>query len=79
MKPKFTVSRVTNDRFSLVTDVLMSDGSYQSDAFMGLSGNVLKSREERGLIRVGGLMKLTLGPVSLAAVKSLQVGQSITL
>ncbi len=72
---KFNVKRIAPDRFSVVTNQLLSDGSYRADYCMRLDGNLLRSHEERGSIRVGGLLKLTLGPKSLATVQALAVGQ----
>jgi len=78
-RPTFTIARVSENRFAVTTDVVMSDGSLQIDSFMVLEDNVLKSHEERGLIRTGGLLKLTLGPYSLPLVHALKVGQSVIL
>lgn len=75
---KTTISRLSENRFSVVTDRPMTNG-VQSDFSMKLDGNLLRSHEERGSIRIGGLMKLTLGPISFAAVSSLSIGSSITL
>jgi len=70
-KPTFLVIRQADGRIGVTTNVLLADGSYWSDVDCALTGNVLKSVERPGHIRVGGLIKLTLGPVSLAKVQAL--------
>lgn len=79
MKTTWTISRVTDAQFSAVSsDIWMTDGSTRRDLDMRLDGNVLRSHEGGGY-RVGGLLRLTLGDVSLSAVRALAVGESVTL
>ena len=73
-----TITRESDDRFSLTTDVMLADGTLKSDDDMRLSNDVLQSHEERGHIRIGGLMRVTLGPKAYAAVTALKVGETVT-
>lgn len=75
----FKIARVTELDYSVRTDVLLCDGSYRADNRCRLTGNVLKSHEQRGDVRVGGLLKVTLGDKSFAAVAALKVGESVDL
>lgn len=75
---KLTITRTGNDTYRVDTDRLMSDGSYQADGCLKLHGNILRSFERPGCIRVGGLMNLTLGEKSLAVVQGLEIGESAT-
>lgn len=75
----WTITRTSDVAFAATSDLLLADGTFRADYHMGLVGNVLKSIERRGWIRVGGLLSLTLGPTSLAAVSALAVGESVTL
>jgi hypothetical protein len=79
MSTKWTIRRVSENLFSAVSNVLMSDGSYREDSEMSLVGNVLRSASRPGLIRVDGLLKLVLGLKSLAAVRALAIGDSVNL
>jgi hypothetical protein len=76
---KTTITKTGMGTFSVTTDTLMSDGTYDGDGFMRLDGNLLRSIERKGLIRIGGLKKITLGPKSLALVSSMIIGESITV
>ncbi len=51
----------------------------RADFCMALTGNVLRSREQRGSIRPGGLLTVTLGVVSLPRVLALTVGDEVSL
>lgn len=73
-----TITRTTATDYRVDTDVPMSDGSMRADGLMQLQGNVLRSANRRGFIRVGWAMAITLGPDSLASVSALNVGQSYT-
>lgn len=73
-----TITRTGVDTYRVDTDRLMSDGSYQADGCLKLYGNVLRSFEKPGHIRIGGLMSITLGPQSLARVQMLAIGESAT-
>jgi hypothetical protein len=75
---KLTITRTSIDTYRVDTDTLLSDGSYRADGCLKLHGNVLRSFERPGHIRIGGLMNLTLGPLSLARVSALAVGESVT-
>lgn len=79
MKPTWTITRTTETTFAATSDIPMSDGTFRRDAELALDGNVLRSVERRGYYRVGGLLRLTLGGASLAAITGLAVGQSIIL
>jgi len=72
------ITRTAAGNFAVETDTLMSDGSYKQDGCCRLQGNVLRSHEQRGFIRVGGLMRITLGPASLAMVQALDIHDSVT-
>ena len=65
------ITKLLENRYSVVTDT-------RSDFWMALTGNVLKSKEGKGLIRTGGLLKITLGPISLAKVSALKINESAT-
>lgn len=75
----WTITRTTDTDFAAVSNIFMSDGSHRADHLMGLSGNILKSVERPGYLRIGGLLTLTLGPKSFAAVTALAVGESVEL
>lgn len=74
-----TVTRTADDTFSVVTDIVMSDGSLRADYAMGLSDGALRSVMQPGCIRIGGLMTVKLGGRSLPKVQGLAVGESVTL
>ena len=71
------ITKTQENIFAVLTDVVMSDGSTRSDNWMRLDGSQLRSHEERGMIRVGGLMRVNLGPKSLPLVMALKIGESI--
>lgn len=71
------ITKATETRFEVVTATVLADGTLRSDSHMELVGNVLKSAERRGFIRTGGLLRVTPGPVSLAKIAALEVGQSV--
>ena len=75
----WTITRTGEASYAAVSNIAMSDGSYQCDGHMALTGNVLRSVEQRGYIRIGGLVRLTLGPASLAKVTALGINDSVTL
>lgn len=75
---KLTITRTSADTYRVDTDTLLSDGSYYADGYLKLHGNVLRSFERPGYIRVGGLMRLTLRPKPLATIQALAVGESVT-
>lgn len=79
MTRTFRVTRVSSDRYAVVSDIAMSDGSMLADHYMRLDGTMLRSVERRGHIRVGGLLKLNLVPASLALVTALGVGETVGL
>lgn len=71
-----TITRLSKTDYAVITDTLLSDGSYKQDRACRLSNDVLRSHEQRGHVRIGGLITIQLGPKSLAIVSSLAVGQS---
>jgi hypothetical protein len=75
-EPTITVTRTSEDRFSVRTSTLLSDGTYRQDGCMKLVGNALRSHEERGIIRVDGILRLRLGEKSLPVVQALKVGET---
>lgn len=56
-------------RFAVIT-------ATRSDYDMRLTGTTLSSHEERGSVRVGGLIRIVLGPKSFAIVTALKIGES---
>lgn len=74
-----TITKLNENLYSAVTDIFMSDGTMRADPEMGLRGNALVSRSRPGLYRVDGVLRFNLGPVSLAAIAALNVGDSVTL
>jgi hypothetical protein len=74
-----TISRINEKDFAVVTDKALSDGSLQSDFCMRFVGTVLRSHESPGHIRVGGTMRIILGPKSYARVLALAIGESVQL
>lgn len=73
------ITRESSTRYSVVTDTLLSDCTMRADHDMRLVGNILKSNEQSGTVRAGGLMNVTLGPKSFAAVSALGIGDSCKL
>jgi len=71
------ITKTQSNRYAVVTDIVMSDGSMRGDSCMRLDGAQLRSHEERGSIRAGGLMRVNLGPKSFPLVAALKVGESI--
>lgn len=69
------ITRINETDFSVVTDAVMSDGSLRSDTCCRLRGDVLRSHEQPGCIRFGGLLVVALG-AALAQVKALRVGET---
>lgn len=74
-----TITRLNAERFAVVTTTALSDGTLRADYAMRLEGTCLRSVEERGCIRVGGLMRVQLGPVTLPRVQALAIGESLTV
>lgn len=72
-----TITRRNETEFEVVTDTVLSDGSRKSDSNCQLNGNILKSYEQRGCIRTGGLLRVILGVKSFARVQSLAIGESV--
>ena len=70
-----TITRLTDSRYAVVTDTVLADGTLLSDDDMRLVGNRLESRESRGNLRAGGLLRVVLGPRSLAAVTALDIDE----
>lgn len=79
MTKTITISRLAENEFSAVTNVPMTDGSFQSDLCMKLVGSALRSHSDGTFIRIDCGMRVNLGPVSFAAVSALAIGQSVTL
>ncbi len=71
-----TITRLGENRYSVVTDTVLSDGSKRSDFGMVLQGATLRSVEQKGHIRIGGLLRIELGPKSLARVQALAIGEA---
>ena len=78
-KHTFTVTRMSPDRFAVTSDIFLSDGSYRADHNMALDGHLLRSVEQHGFIRIGGLLRLTLSDERLAQVQALAVGEKTVL
>jgi hypothetical protein len=76
---KATITRLSETYYKAVTDVLLSDGTFQCDHMMKLDGASLRSLEQPGDIRIAGLLKFNLGPVSLKAISDLKICESVTL
>jgi hypothetical protein len=75
-----TITRINALDYAVVTDTVLADGSFRADTCVRLiNGAVLKSFEQSGDIRTGGLLRIHLGPKSLAQVQSLAIGESVTL
>jgi len=69
-----TVSRVTDADYAVTT----STGN--SDSCMTLvDGNVLRPRVRQGYIHTTAPLRLVLGPLALARILALQVGETVTL
>lgn len=73
------ITRLGENLYSVMMDTVMSDGSMRADYALALDGNILKSIQEKGCIRIGGNMRVTLGPKSLPIVQALQIGESAEL
>ena len=71
------ITKTQENIFAVLTDVVMTDGTMRGDSCMRLEGSQLRSHEERGTIRVGGFMRVNLGPKSLPLVMALKIGESI--
>ena len=74
-----TITRISDTRYAVVTDTRLADGMYRADDAMALNGAVLRSVEQRGDVRIGGVLRVTLGPKALQAVTALRVGQAVML
>jgi len=72
-----TITRINATDFDVQTDTVLSDGSLLRDTCCRLAGNMLRSHEQRGDVRPGGLLRVTLGPQSYAAVTALAIGESV--
>lgn len=71
-----TITRIAQNRWSVVTDTVMSDGSLRADDSMALvDGNRLRSVEGGG-IRIGGLLVVQLNVQVLDALLALQLGDT---
>ncbi len=73
-----TIKRLDETTFAVITDTVLADMTRKADYGMKLVGNELRSHEQRGHIRTGGTIKVTLGPVSFARVNGLAVGETAT-
>ena len=71
-----TITRVDLDTFAVVTDTVLADGTLVIDTNMALVGDTLRSREQKGYLRTGGLLRLKLGAVTFDAVQRLRVGDT---
>jgi len=74
-----TICRVEAERYSVVTDVVLSNGAMEADYFMRLDSNMLVPIIQKGLIRVGRTIKIQLGPMSYAQVLALNIGDNVTI
>lgn len=73
MSKHTTITRTTATTYAIKL------GNGRTDGMMHLMGNVLRSKEQRGHIRTGGLLTITLGPVSYQLVTRLAVGETAVL
>lgn len=74
-----TIQRLTETDYAVITTVVLADGSFRADYCCALEGNVLKSQQRKGVIRVGGLMKVTiLNEDALSQIRALKVGETLT-
>lgn len=71
------IERLTEDRYAVVIE--NETEPTRSDYDMMLDGSELRSRESKGSVRVGGLMRVKLGAKSFAAVSALHIGNGVTL
>ena len=74
-----TITRHDGERYSVITDTVLSDGSQRMDTDMRLDGHELRSHEQHGYIRVAGLLRVTLGPKAYAIISTLPIGETVTL
>jgi len=72
-----TITRTTADSYAVVTGTMLSNGMVRSDDFMALSGAELYSIEQSGHIRIGGTLRIKLGPKSFAKVQALNIGETL--
>lgn len=73
-----TITRISDTDFSVTTDTALADGSLRSDSCCRIVDAELRSHEQRGYIRTGGLLRVTLGPKSLVILRALPIGESVT-
>ncbi len=77
MQHHVTITRHENGRYSVITDIVLSDGSVQADSDMCLVGALLRSREQKNVLRTGGLLSFTLGPKALDKIVTMDVNTSV--
>ncbi len=74
----FTVTRSTADRFSVTSNIPLSDGTMQADTAMCLQGQTLRVAVSKGDIRIRQFC-VKLGPIALAKVSALAIGETVQL
>jgi hypothetical protein len=75
---ELTIARINETDYSVLAPTVLADGSRRFDGCCRLNGGVLRSHEQRGDVRTGGLIRVSLGPSKLAIVQALAIGQSVT-
>ncbi len=73
------IKKLDNHFYSVITDTLLSDGTYKQDHLMILNGQRLESFEDGKSIRVGGLIQVILGAKAFRAITGLKVNEEIQL
>jgi hypothetical protein len=73
------ITRINATDYAVITSTILADGTRRRDSCCRIVGNVLRSHEQSGHIRIGGLLRIVLGPRSFAILTGLTIGQSITL
>lgn len=59
------ITRITDTDYDVTTPTQLAAGGFLRDTCCRLQGRTLASHEQHGLIRIGGLLRVHLGPVAL--------------
>ncbi len=80
---RFEFTKVDNEMgsehaYKIKTDIFMSDGTYKSDYMILVNGKLVRP-VKKGYMFLGMSLQLNLGPISLAKIQSMNVGDTIIL
>jgi len=70
------ITRINTTDYSVVTDTVLASGERRADYCCRITGATLRSYEQPGDVRVGGLLRVNLGPKALESVMALEIGES---